>query len=61
MANAAAEFEIREAMIAVARSLPPKEQVAFVLKEVFDLTAEEIARVACSMSTMLPERSPAAA
>ena len=42
---AAPEFEIREAMIAVARSLPPKEQVAFVLKEVFDCTLEEIASI----------------
>lgn len=42
------EFEIREAMIAVARSLPPKEQVALVLKEVFDCTAEEIASITSS-------------
>jgi RNA polymerase sigma-70 factor (ECF subfamily) len=44
-APAAKEFEVREAMIAVARALPPREQVAFVLKEVFDCSLEEIAGI----------------
>lgn len=38
-------FEVRDAMIAVARTLPPKEQVAFILKEVFETELDEIAEI----------------
>lgn len=49
-APASAAFELREAMIAVARALPPREQVAFVLTEVFGSTADEIAYILGSTS-----------